>query len=153
MATLLGSHALFLAAAVATHAALGAALGATAFDRPLAGAVGGVLADSDFLFPATAGFPLVHRGITHTALALALLAAAVWLFSREAALVGGVSLGYGSHLAVDAATPTGVPLAYPVSPASVGVDLGGHSPAGTALLWALAAALLWRRRARAAGGG
>ncbi len=141
-----GDHVAFLWAAVATHALVGAALGAALRDEPGWGLVGGVVADVDLLFPAVWTAPLVHRGITHTLLAGGLLAAAVAYRDRSAGVA--VAAGYASHLAIDATTPMGVPLLFPLLTAHLGVVLGGHSDAATVLLWAASLAVLsrWRRR-------
>jgi len=53
-----------------------------------------------------------HRGVTHSLLALALLAAAVSV-SGQAWLWPAVT-GYASHLAADALTRQGVPLLWPL---------------------------------------
>lgn len=140
MATYLGSQVLFLAVVIATHALVGYALGAALFDAPLAGLVGGVAADADLLAPAAWG-PLAHRGLTHSALAAGLAVALAAAHNRRAA--GGVAVGYASQLLVDATTPRGTPLAAPFWSAHVGVPVGGHSPAATALLWAGSIVLLW----------
>lgn len=140
-----GDHALFLWTAVATHALVGYALGEILVDEPAWGLLGGVAADVDLLFSLAWQPPLVHRGITHTALAAVLLAVAVARWRRSAGLAIGA--GYVSHLAIDAATPAGVPLLYPFSSTRVGVELGGHSPTATVLLWSgCLASLYWHRR-------
>ncbi|WP_202614470.1 metal-dependent hydrolase [Halostella litorea] len=138
-----GGHAAFLAVAVATHALVGYALGERLADAPLAGLVGGVLADADFLLPAAWGFPLVHRGLTHTLLALAAVTALVTAVAgrRQGLGFGGA---YAAHLAIDATTPMGVPLLYPLSAEYLGVVLGGHAAPATAVLWACSLGLLWR---------
>jgi len=146
VAAYLGSYGLFLAATTVTHALVGYTLGATLFDRPYAGLVGGVVADLDLLFPAAWGPPLVHRGITHTALAAVVVVGTVAWWDRQAA--GGVGVGYASQLLLDATTAKGVPLAYPLSAEPVGVHLRGHSAVGTLLLVACCLAVLWRRRYR-----
>lgn len=138
------THAGFLVAAVCTHAVVGYTLGASLFGAPRAGLVGGVVADVDLLFPAAWGAPFVHRGITHTALAAGVAVALA--ASRGRRTAGAVGAGYASQLLIDATTPKGIPLAYPLSVGSVGVPLGGHSPAVTAVLWACCLALLWHRR-------
>lgn len=144
MSAYLGSRPLFLVVAISTHALVGYALGAALFRAPRAGLVGGVVADLDFLFPASWGSPLVHRGITHTALAAALAVGVAAAHHRSTA--GGVGVGYVTHLLIDATTPKGIPLAYPVVPDRVGVTLGGHSPVVTALLWICCLGWLSRRR-------
>lgn len=137
-------HAAFLGVALCTHALVGYALGTALFDAPRAGLVGGVAADVDLLFPAAWGEPLVHRGVTHTALAAGVATAAAAVHGRRVA--GGVGVGYAAQLLVDATTPAGVPLAYPLSAERVAVPLGGHSPPVTAALWLCCLAALWRRR-------
>lgn len=137
------SHAAFLATALATHALVGYTVGAIAFDAPRAGVVGALLADVDLLFPAAWEFPLVHRGLTHSGLAAGV---AVALASRRGRPVaGGVGIGYASQLIIDATTPMGIPLAYPLSSATVGVPLGGHSRPATVLIWLCCLGLLVRR--------
>lgn len=137
--------AVFLATAFATHALVGAALGALLFDRPAVGAAAGLAADADFLFPAALGPPFVHRGITHSLpalLALAAAATAVWY--AVDALGGGrtagatVAVAYCSHLFIDVTTPEGIPLLSPLSDRIVHVALPttGHSPVPTLILWA-----------------
>lgn len=140
-----GDHALFLWTAVATHALVGYTLGALLVDEPVWGLFGGVAADVDLLFPLALEWPLVHRGVTHTALAAVVLATLTSRWRRRAGVAVGV--GYASQLALDATTPAGVPLFYPLSVARVGVDLGGHSRIATVLLWSgCLAVLYWRRR-------
>ncbi|PSP81574.1 metal-dependent hydrolase [Halobacteriales archaeon QS_1_68_20] len=134
MGTYFGSYALFLAAAISTHALVGYTLGSALYDAPRAGLLGGVVADADFLLPATLEWPLVHRGITHSAVAVGVLAAVV--AARSRATGGALGAGYVSHLVIDATTPMGIPLAYPVVTERIGVSLGGHSPTATAVLWA-----------------
>lgn len=140
-----GDHALFLWTAVATHAVVGYAVGAVVLDEPAWGLLGGVVADVDLLFPLALEWPLVHRGVTHTALAAVVLATLTSRWRRRAGMAVGV--GYASQLAIDATTPAGVPLLYPLSTARFGVDLGGHSRTATVLIWGgCFAALYWRRR-------
>lgn len=140
------SHLAFLVAAVATHALLGYTLGSVAFDAPRAGALGGVVADIDLLLPLAWGFPLTHRGLTHTALAVGVAVAVAAVRSRPAAK--GVAVGYVSHLLVDSTTPMGIPVLYPFSETYVGVEVpfGGHSDPATVLLWGCCLAVLWYRR-------
>jgi membrane-bound metal-dependent hydrolase YbcI (DUF457 family) len=65
---------------------------------------------------------LPHRGFTHSALACALAALLSALATRlvdpdlALAATAGVAIGYGSHVAADACTPSGVPLWAPFSP-------------------------------------
>lgn len=146
--SIVGSYYLFLLVAFATHAAVGYTLGALAFDRPLAGAVGGLVADVDFVFRIGLEAPFVHRGITHTLFAATLLAGvAAWYGSGAGSAVG---LAYLSHLCIDATTPLGVPLLYPLLERNLFVDVGlsGHSTLGTLVLWGCClGALVWQRSA------
>ena len=134
MSSIPGGRAAFLAVAIATHALVGYVLGRSTFGAGAAGLIGGVLADADFLFPAAWGFPLVHRGVTHSALALG-VAVAVVAAARDRRTAGAVALGYAAHIAVDATTPKGVPLLYPVTDASYAVTLNLHSAPATVALW------------------
>lgn len=135
---------MFLVVAIATHALVGYTLGDALFGTPRAGLVGGVFADLDLLFPASWGQPLVHRGITHTALAVGLAVGVAVAHHRSTA--GGVSVGYVSHLLLDATTAKQIPLAYPVVTERIGITLGGHSATATALLWVCCLGWLSRRR-------
>lgn len=139
----------FAVAAALTHALLGYTLGHVLFGRPRAGVVGGLLADSDLVLSVFLGGPFAHRGVTHSALAAGLEAA---LAARSDRRVGGaVGAGYLSHLAVDATTPMGIMLAYPLSTASASVVLSGHAPPATAALWGVClVTLLAARRLPAA---
>jgi len=150
----------FLAVAMATHAVVGYALGAVLFGRPGAGVVGALVADVDFLFPAAVGWPFVHRGITHSILGVAVATAAVVACCRASdgggrgPRVAAFGVGYLSHLLIDATTPTGVPLLYPLLDRSLYVDLPttGHSPVPTALLWLACLGVLYRDGSPAPGG-
>lgn len=59
------------------------------------------------------GWLLGHRGVTHSLLALAALAGVCWLLLPMPA-ASAVAAGYGSHLLLDALTPRGVPLLWPL---------------------------------------
>lgn len=150
------SHHAFLAVAVATHAVVGYALGSlllgggsarAARTAGAAGAVGAVLADLDLLFPPSWGWPLVHRGLTHTLLAAGVCTAVV--AARHRRLGAAVGVGYASQLLLDATTPTGVPLLYPLVDHSVHLPapVGAHAPLPTALLWLACLAALALRAA------
>jgi inner membrane protein len=139
----------FLATAFATHALVGAALGALLFDRPAVGAVAGLAADADFLFPAALGWPFVHRGITHSLPALVALAGLAVAVRHALDAPGNrrsagatVTVAYGSHLLIDVTTPEGIPPLSPFSDRIVHLALPttGHSPIPTLVLWA---ASLW----------
>lgn len=141
------SNAGFLGVALATHAVIGYTLGWITFDAPRAGFVGGLFADVDLLVSTTQGLPLAHRGVTHSALAVGVAVALAAVWGRQRA--GAVGVGYVSHLLIDATTPMGIPVAYPLSPTYVGVSLGGHSLPATAFFWICCLALLWRLRTNA----
>lgn len=137
MTSLPGGHAVFLAFALATHALVGLTVGALLADRPFAGAIGGLLADADFLIPPALGWPLVHRGLTHTLL-FAVLVTALLLYRHRAV---GIAFGgaYSTQLGIDLTTAQGIPLLYPFGLASTRVQLpiAGHSAEATVLLWSL----------------
>lgn len=139
-----GGHAGFLAIAIATHGAVGYVLGAVLFDRPYAGAVGALAPDVDFLFPAALEWPFVHRGITHTLPAVALVVGLAAARGRIPAKA--VAAGYASHLLLDVTTPAGVPVLYPLVSERLYLDLPttGHSPVPTVALWACCLFLAWR---------
>lgn len=147
-----GGHAGFLAVALATHAIVGYALGAALFDRGTAGLIGGVVADADLLVPDGWGFPFAHRSATHSAIALAVaagVAAALATRSRRAT-AGGMAAGYASQLLVDATTPMGIPLLYPLSETFIRLDVGisGHAVPATVALWIVSVGLLWAFQVR-----
>lgn len=143
MSIALGGHTGFLLVALATHAVVGYAVGAVAFDRPKAGLVGGLVADVDLLVPAWVGEPFVHRGITHSVFALGVATAVGVVLGRATA--GAVGFGYCSQLLVDATSPMGVPFLSPLVGTHFGVDIGfgGHSMPATVFLLCLSAGLLW----------
>lgn len=147
-----GGHAGFLAVALATHAVVGYTLGAVLFDRGTAGLIGGVVADADLLVPDAWGFPLAHRSATHSALALAVAAgvAAALATRTPRATAGAMAAGYASQLLVDATTPMGIPLLYPLSETFIDLDVGisGHAVPATITLWVASVALLWVFRVR-----
>lgn len=146
----------FLAIAIATHAIVGYVLGEALFGRPKTGVAGALAADLDFLFPAALGWPFVHRGLTHSILVFVVATAAVVAWSRVAgrgsgeathrAAGGAFAVAYLSHLLIDATTPTGVPLLYPLSAHGFYADLTttGHSPLPTVFLWIVCIGLLYR---------
>ena len=55
---------------------------------------------------------LKHRGITHSLLALALIAGAAWYVDHRLALP--IAVGYSSHLILDMLTIWGIPVLWPV---------------------------------------
>lgn len=141
-------RAVFLATALATHGAVGYALVSsfTAAD-PRLGALFALAPDVDFLLRPEWGPLFVHRGITHTpTFALAVVASA-YAVRRRRSDAAAVSLAVGSHLAIDALSPMGLPLlvadGFIPSP---GLDV--HGPVATLLLWALVVALVRRSDGR-----
>lgn len=145
MSSFPGGHAGFLVAALATHALVGYALGRVV-EAPIAGVVGGLAADLDLLVPPSLGWPLAHRGITHTPAAAVVTVLAVYGLTRRLDISAAVGLGYASQLLIDLTTAQGIPLAYPLSRAFVAVPLGTHGPIGTALIWVAVGVALWLSR-------
>lgn len=139
-----GGATVFLLVAIATHGVIGYTLGRLLFERPVAGALGGVLPDGDFLFPAVLGPPFVHRGLTHTLLVAGLVIAVVARFDGRVAASTGA--GYLSHLFVDATTPAGIPLAYPLTTEHVGIVLHAHAPEASVAIWTACLLLLFLSR-------
>lgn len=137
----------FIPLAIATHGLVGLVLGSVLFDRPIAGLAAGLAPDADFLLPAAVGWPLVHRGITHAAVALlAVLALAAVLGDRRT--FGALTAAYGSHLLIDITTPKGIPLLYPLLDDRLYLDIvvGGHAPETTLGLWVLCLGVIGYRR-------
>lgn len=136
-------HRFWALAAVATHGVVGYALARLATtDGARAGLVAALVPDVDLLFPPAWPFPLVHRGLTHTPLAGAALVGALHAAGARRGVVAGAALGYASHLVVDTFTRSGVPWAYPLSRATVGIPAGVHSVEYDLVFWALALATL-----------
>ncbi|WP_049920897.1 metal-dependent hydrolase [Halopiger djelfimassiliensis] len=136
---------LFLTGAVLTHAVVGYALvrGFTDAD-PRIGIVFGIAPDADFWFPAAWGWPLVHRGLTHTPLFALLLVVGAYAISRDRTAALAVGLAISSHLAIDSLSPAGIAWLFPLE-ASAGPGLPVHGPAATAALWLVSIGVLaWR---------
>ncbi len=132
----------FIPIAIATHGLVGLAIG-YAFDRPIAGLLAGLVPDADFLLPAALGWPFVHRGITHAALAVVALAVAAAVLTDRRTLAA-LAAAYGSHLLIDITTPKGIPLVYPLLDERLYFDVGihGHAPAATLAVWVVGVAAL-----------
>lgn len=133
---------LFLAGAFATHVVVGYALvrGFTDAD-PRVGIVIGVLPDVDFCFPVEWGWPLVHRGITHTPMFALATVIGAYAVSQDRTVSLAVGLAIGSHLAIDSLSPMGIDWLFPLeTSASLGVDV--HGLAATILLWTAAIGLI-----------
>jgi len=137
-----GGHAALLVSALLTHALVGYTLGRVVVGRPWVGALAGVVADLDLLVPRAWGWPLAHRGITHTGLALLVAVGLVLAVTRRRDLTVAVGLGYASQLVLDATTPLGVALWYPLSRAAVTVPGNAHAPAPTVVIWVACVGLL-----------
>lgn len=87
-------------------------------------AVGALLPDVDHpksavgqrVWPVSAAIASVlgHRGITHSAAAVAVLVLALAQTGWHRATVAALAVGYGSHLAADMLTPQGLRLWWPL---------------------------------------
>lgn len=135
-------RAVFLAVALATHGAVGYALVAafTTAD-PRVGALLAVAPDADFLLPAAWGPLFAHRGFTHAPTFAVLVVAGAYLLRRRRSDAVLAGLAVGSHLAVDALSPMGLPLLL-VDGGVPSPGLGVHGPEATVLLWCLVGLLL-----------
>jgi len=58
------------------------------------------------------------------------------VFVAVALATHALGAGYASQLLIDATTPQGIPLLFPLPSAHVSLNPGGHAPAATALLLA-----------------
>lgn len=140
-------RAAYLLVAFATHALVGAVLAVVVLGvRPWVGAVAGLAADADFLFPAEWGFPFVHRGLTHSPAALLAVLGVGYALDADEESLAAVGVAYLSHLVVDTLTPKGVLWLYPASTAAVGFDLKGHAPATTVAIWTVCGTVYARHR-------
>lgn len=137
----------FIPIAIATHGLLGLTLGALLFDRPAVGLLAGVVPDADFLLPGMLPYPVVHRGVTHTLVALVVVVAVLAVFA-DSDRTGAVGVGYSSHLLVDVTTPKGIPLVYPLISQRLHLDPGiaGHAPTTTVILWIVCLGVIWYPR-------
>jgi inner membrane protein len=138
-----GGYAGLVAVEPATHAVIGYTLGALLFDRPVAGTVGALVADADFLFPATLAWPVVHRGLAHSLPVAGLAVGCALAVDRRVGAAFGV--GYASHLLVDTTSATGVPWLFALTETRFSLDLltTGHSPVPTAVFWVGCLGVLW----------
>ena len=101
---------LFLIVAVLTHGIVGYALVQAVTDvNPIIGFILEIVPDIDFLFPAVWGAPLIHRGITHTALFIIVIVAvaSLWGSPKRPELASGLAVG--PHLAIDSWSPMRAP--------------------------------------------
>lgn len=132
----------FLAGAGITHALVGYALvnGFTDAD-PRLGILFGLLPDVDFWFPATWGWPFVHRGITHTPLFAITIVAAAYVTRRDRTVALAVLLAIGSHVAIDSLSPRGIDWLFPLETTwSPGIAV--HGLAVTISLWTVSIGIL-----------
>ena len=137
----------YLLAAFTTHAVVASVLVAIRLGvRPWVGAVAGLAPDLDFLLPAEWGFPLVHRGLTHSPAALVAVLLVGCVLDADEDLLAAVGVGYLSHLVIDSLTPKGVLWLYPLSSTGIGFDLGGHSPPVTLAVWTACGVIYTSRR-------
>ena len=134
----------FLVVAFATHGAIGYALvAAFAGVDPRLGAALAIVPDVDLLFAPAWGPAFVHRGFTHAPAFLLACTGVAFAVRRRRTDALAVALALGSHLAVDALSPMGLPLL--LSPGDLpSPGLHVHGPALTVLLWILAGVLLVR---------
>lgn len=136
------ARALFLGVAFATHAALGYALVDAFTDAdPRLGALVALAPDADFLFPGTWSWPFVHRGLTHAPVVAVAAVAGAYAVRRQRTDAAAVALALGSHLCVDALSPAGIPLAFPLE-AAPNPGLPVHGPLATVVLWTIVVSLL-----------
>ena len=86
---------------------------------------------------------LGHRGVTHSAMAIAALVALLMHGGIRRQAICAVTAGYLSHLAADMLTPQGLPLAWPVR-RTWGVPLcRTGSPAESVIVVSLSCILVW----------
>jgi inner membrane protein len=106
-----------------THASFAAALAyLTGF--PMAPFIlGSVLPDLDTILDF--GFPLVHRGVVHTLLFIAITVPAVWLYTKKKDVTMSYALGFMSHIFIDTLTPMGIMWLYPL-PSYISLNLAGY---------------------------
>lgn len=140
-------HLRYLAVAVCTHAVVGyTAVAAFTDASPGVGAVTGVAADVDLLFPHGWLFPFIHRGLTHTPAFLLFVVAVCYAARAGTERVTAVVCGFGTHLVLDTATRTGVMWLYPAATARYALPMSGHSAEATLALWVGCGSLLLRSR-------
>lgn len=140
------AHAVYLACAIATHAALGYTLARLFTSAPAgSGVLGAIAPDLDLGVLLGDPLGLTHRGLLHAPIFVLTLAAAAALLARDRRVAAGVALGGGSHLVVDTFTETGVPWLFPWG-VRYGIDAGIHALGYDAVVVAVCAALLLSRR-------
>jgi inner membrane protein len=109
----------------------------------LPAAIGGIIPDLDVLLQWD--FPLMHRGIVHTPLMLAISIVILYLVTdRTTTFAFGA--GFLAHLLTDLVTPAGILLLYPL-PVFFSLNLVPYNNLAANLgiiLWSLGAILLYR---------
>lgn len=136
---------LFFVTAFATHGVVGYALVYVFTDAdPRLGAVFAIAPDADLLFPAVWRTPFVHRGITHAPAFGIAVVVGTYAIRRRRTDAAAVALALGSHLAIDALSPAGIPLLFP-SEIAPSPGLAVHGPIATTILWGVAAWLLAKK--------
>ena len=79
---------------------------------PMVTAISGVLPDIDVALDY--GYPLIHRGIVHTPLFVAVASLALFAITRKKEYTYGFAAGFLSHLFIDTANPSGILWLYPL---------------------------------------
>jgi inner membrane protein len=94
---------------------------------------------------------LGHRGITHSAIAVAALVAVLLYAGYRRGAVDALAVGYLSHLAADLVTPQGLRLAWPLRGTWCLPLCRTGSPMEGIIVFALVCVVGWRVVVRAAG--
>jgi inner membrane protein len=109
-------------------------------------AIGGIIPDLDVLLQGD--FPLMHRGLVHTPLIMAISMVMLYLVFQPP-IAFSFGMGFLSHLFLDIANPTGIMLFYPL-PAFFTLNLAVYNNVAANLgimAWSLAAILACRSEA------
>ena len=109
----------------------------------LPAAIGGIIPDLDVMLQWD--FPLVHRGIVHTPLMLAISVVVLYLVVDKPSTFA-FGAGFMSHLLTDIITPAGILLFYPLS-IYFTLNLAPYNSIYANLgisLWSIGAILLYR---------
>ncbi len=77
----------------------------------VAGIISSILPDLDLTF--TFAFPLVHRGILHTPIALIVLTTLFYLITQNKSSTLAFAIGFLTHLFLDSLTPMGIMWLFP----------------------------------------
>ncbi len=98
-----------------THVIFAFAVGYTLKLPAKIAAAAGLLVDADMIFFLTGpSYPLVHRGVLHTPLALALIMILAYFATRRKDVSFAIAAGFISHLLLDTLNPTGIFWLYPI---------------------------------------